>query len=398
MAPIRIQHVVSFSSQDPRHPVENLLNESLIHPWLNCPRDRSRLLKVDLQLERACQIAYIDIGNCGSAFLQIDVGRSTWPSEKSFVTLLPNTTLMNPSDSRLGKERSTVRMFKEGDFLTEAVAERWDRLRVICSQPFNKQAAFGLAFIRLRSPLNQEEQHRGAAAPLQVEASRPLSPSSREPMVNSGGENSRRQEEEKLKEQIHQALSCSSPRVASASPLSRTARMVFSATQARRRCHVSAAPPNPLHLKRKKCIQDPDEKNTGHSTVLTASDSDVQIPPTSSMVQITKPPSRRRLRMDKRSARCRRQTRVQAQRLTLREGDCPTISPSPPDTMQECSSCPICGGYFRMDYLPTHASTCGEAHRPCYISVSSSSDDDSSDPLHSTLPRPSVFAVRCPLL
>ncbi|XP_032114828.1 putative short transient receptor potential channel 2-like protein isoform X2 [Sapajus apella] len=155
MAPVKISHVVSFSSQDPRYPVENLLNpDSPRRPWLSCPQDKSGQLKVELQLERAVPIGYIDVGNCGCAFLQIDVGRSSWPLDRPFVTLLPATMLMSLTDSKQGKNRSRVRMFKDVDFLAPASGESWDRLRLTCSQPFTRHQSFGLAFLRVRSSLD----------------------------------------------------------------------------------------------------------------------------------------------------------------------------------------------------------------------------------------------------
>ncbi|XP_034358219.1 protein XNDC1N isoform X2 [Arvicanthis niloticus] len=103
MAPVKISHVVSFSSQDPKYPVENLLNpDSHRGPWLSCPQDKTRQLKVEFQLERAVPISYIDVD----------------------------------------------------DFLTPASGESWDRLRLTCSQPFTRHQSFGLAFLRVRSSLD----------------------------------------------------------------------------------------------------------------------------------------------------------------------------------------------------------------------------------------------------
>ncbi|KAL6037450.1 hypothetical protein STEG23_036695 [Scotinomys teguina] len=144
-----------FRSNDPKYPVENLLDpDSQRGPWLNCPRDKSGKLKVELQLERVVPISYIDVGNCGCAFLQIDVGRSSWPLDRPFITLLPATMLMSLADSKEGKNRSGVRMFKDDDFLTPASGESWDRLRLTCSQPFTRHQSFGLAFLRVRSSLD----------------------------------------------------------------------------------------------------------------------------------------------------------------------------------------------------------------------------------------------------
>uniref|UniRef100_A0A8D2JJ80 Transient receptor ion channel domain-containing protein n=1 Tax=Sciurus vulgaris TaxID=55149 RepID=A0A8D2JJ80_SCIVU len=149
-------HLVPFcNGRDPKYPVENLLNpDSQRGPWLSCPQDKSGQLKVELQLERAVPISYIDIGNCGCAFLQIDVGRSSWSLDRPFITLLPATMLMSLTDSKQGKNRSGVRMFKNDDFLAPASGESWDRLRLTCSQPFTRHQSFGLAFLRVRSSVD----------------------------------------------------------------------------------------------------------------------------------------------------------------------------------------------------------------------------------------------------
>ncbi|XP_071889097.1 protein XNDC1N isoform X6 [Anas platyrhynchos] len=152
MAPVRISSVVSFSSQDPRFPVENLLREDRGGPWLCCPRDRSRWLRAELQLEAAMAIGYLDLGNCGCALVQVEVGRSSWPRDHPYVPLVPGVPLMTPAESRAGENRCGVRMFKEADFLEPAVGQKWDRVRLTCSQPFSRQGQFGLSFLRLRTP------------------------------------------------------------------------------------------------------------------------------------------------------------------------------------------------------------------------------------------------------
>ncbi|NXY16972.1 XRCC1 protein, partial [Atrichornis clamosus] len=158
MAPVKISYVVSFSSQDPKYPAENLLSEDGIRPWLGCPQDHSRQLSVELQLERASPIGYVDVGNHGCAFLQIEVGRSSWPRDQPYLILVPTVTLMTPADSKLDRNCCGVRMFKEADFLELAVGQKWDRVRLTCSQPFSSCSRFGLSFIRLRTPQEQEPE------------------------------------------------------------------------------------------------------------------------------------------------------------------------------------------------------------------------------------------------
>ncbi len=54
------------------------------------------------------------------------------------------------------------------DFLLQAAEESWDRLRVTCTQPFNKRSQFGLSFLRIRTMEGEAEgssvQHEDIAA------------------------------------------------------------------------------------------------------------------------------------------------------------------------------------------------------------------------------------------
>ncbi|NWR55715.1 TRPC2 protein, partial [Bucorvus abyssinicus] len=236
MAPVKISHVVSFSSQDPRYPVDNLLHEDKLRPWLSCPHDRSRQLRLELQLERASPIGYVDVGmslcpspgwldggrqpqashsphwdagNCGCAFLQIEVGRSSWPLDRSYLTLVPSVALMTPADAKLEQNCCGVRMFKEADFLALAVGQKWDRLRLTCSQPFNRHSQFGLAFLRVRTPL--DPQH----PPLEPQ-NPPLAP---------------QHTQQGLEEQLRSLLQQLEPGARSLARLSRPARMVLSAAR-----------------------------------------------------------------------------------------------------------------------------------------------------------------------
>ncbi|KAM8976889.1 protein XNDC1N [Pelodytes ibericus] len=399
MAPIKLQHVVSFTSQDPKHPVENLLNEDTMHPWLNCPRDRNCQLKVELQLEKASLISYIDIGNSGSAFVQIDVGRSSWPSDRPFVTLLPTSILMAPSDAKSGKNRSGVRMFKEGDFISEVAIEKWDRLRIICSQPFNKQDLFGLSFIRLRSTRSEEDLTQDAAVTPNISQDDGPSPLPTPPLRElsaRGTAEDTRSREEKLKDRLQQVLSSSSAQQRRPAAMSRTARMVISAAKSRKRCLPATSPPSPLHIQLEKSSQQEEEVNAGPGPVLSASCPDTPRTPDGPSRVESKVCGKRSLRMRDPSARSREPPQPQQRRsVQRRRCERPLLAPRSPDTVLECSSCPLCGGYFRVDYLPIHASTCGEDPFPDHVSISSSSDDASSVDLF--LPGRPQSWVTCPV-
>lgn len=47
-------------------------------------------------------------------------------------------------------------LFPTADFSELTVGQKWDRVRLTCSQPFRPCSRFGLSFIRLRTPQEQE--------------------------------------------------------------------------------------------------------------------------------------------------------------------------------------------------------------------------------------------------
>ncbi|NWH23968.1 TRPC2 protein, partial [Grus americana] len=327
MAPVKISYVVSFSSQDPKYPVENLLCEDSLRPWLGCPQDRSRQLRVELQLERASPIGYVDVGNCGCAFLQIEVGRSSWPLDRPYLTLVPSVALMTPADSKLDQNRCGVRMFKEADFLAPAVGQKWDRLRLTCSQPFSKHSQFGLSFIRVRTPLDPEPP--------------PPPPPSQQGLV---GASRASVEEEQLKSRLQQL----EPGAWSPAHLSRPARMVLSAARSRAlRPRTSTGMPG----------SDPElpaEGQGGSASVAPlggqgAAQHALSLWPLLQHLCRSLPAASRRARAGGRArARSHRERRA-------RRGD------SRGDSRHEGTGvCPICSGRFSLDLLPTHASRCGE--------------------------------------
>ncbi|XP_064619641.1 uncharacterized protein LOC135483062 [Lineus longissimus] len=153
MAPVAIKFVVTFTSQDLKYSAETLLtkNEAKYSKWLCAPKERSGVLEGVFQLERACVISGIDIGNAGSANIQFLVGKSSWPMSKDYVCLVPVTTLMKPRDIRDGLNKHGVRMFKEADFNEDAAKEKWDRIKVRLTQHLKKDKPFGLAMMRIKA-------------------------------------------------------------------------------------------------------------------------------------------------------------------------------------------------------------------------------------------------------
>ncbi|NXK00553.1 TRPC2 protein, partial [Corythaixoides concolor] len=328
MAPVKISYVVSFSSQDPRYPVENLLREDGLRPWLSCPQDRSGQLRVELQLERAIPIGYVDVGNCGCAFLQMEVGRSSWAPGQPYLTLVPSVALMTPADSKLGQNRCGVRMFKEADFLAPAVGQKWDRLRLSGSQPFGKHRQLGLRFLRVRTPLEPEPPRPPPPPP-----GRPRLPLSCLLPLPRGADDLSVSRSSREEEQLESRLRQLEPGARSPARLSRPAQLVLLAARSRalRPRASTGAPGGDSELP----AEDP-----GGPAVPGEPAPDSPPPPRRSLPAASGPS-----RLAGRTG-ARRHGESRARRGASGHG--------------ETGICPICSGHFSLDVLPTHASRCGE--------------------------------------
>jgi len=45
---------------------------------------------------------------------------------------------MTPLEARSGSNRTAVRMFDSSKLSATVVKEKWDRVKIVCTQPFNK--------------------------------------------------------------------------------------------------------------------------------------------------------------------------------------------------------------------------------------------------------------------
>jgi len=59
---------------------------------------------------------------------------------------------MTPSESRSNTNRNQVKLLKSNDLNKTCLNEKWDRLKIVCEQKFNRLNPFGLCFIKLYSP------------------------------------------------------------------------------------------------------------------------------------------------------------------------------------------------------------------------------------------------------
>ncbi|KAM9756998.1 DNA repair protein XRCC1 isoform 7-T7 [Dama dama] len=64
---------------------------------------------------------------------------------------------MSPAESRSGSNSNRVRIFGPDKLVRAAAEKRWDRVKIVCSQPYSKDAPYGLSFVRFHSPPDKDE-------------------------------------------------------------------------------------------------------------------------------------------------------------------------------------------------------------------------------------------------
>lgn len=148
---IRPRHVLSFSSEDVVQPAQNILKSETYRKW-RCATGGEKQASVILELERATQIHSIHIGNNGSALVEVLVGRSSWSADEQYQVLLVASSFMSPSESKSFTNTNRVRIFGPDKLSKPVATQKWDRIKVVCTQPFNKNEQYGLSFVNLHSP------------------------------------------------------------------------------------------------------------------------------------------------------------------------------------------------------------------------------------------------------
>uniref|UniRef100_A0A8D0HKY3 DNA repair protein XRCC1 n=1 Tax=Sphenodon punctatus TaxID=8508 RepID=A0A8D0HKY3_SPHPU len=146
------------------HSAENLLKADTYRKW-KAAQAGEKQTSVILQFEKEEQIHGIDIGNEGSAFVEVLGGSSASPSEQDYEVLLVTSCFMSPSESKSGTNLNRVRMFGPDKLVKAAAEKKWDRVKIICSQPYNKTLAYGLSFVKFHSPPENDETPSKTASP-----------------------------------------------------------------------------------------------------------------------------------------------------------------------------------------------------------------------------------------
>ncbi|XP_015228403.1 PREDICTED: DNA repair protein XRCC1 [Cyprinodon variegatus] len=151
MPEIKVKHVVSCSTEDSTHKADNLLSSDTYRKW-KAAKPGEKQTSVILQFEKEEQVHSIDIGNEGSAFIEVLVGNSSAVKNQDYEVLLVTSSFMSPTESRNGTNMNRVRFFGPNQLQKSTAQEKWDRVKIVCTQPYSKNIAYGLAFVKFHSP------------------------------------------------------------------------------------------------------------------------------------------------------------------------------------------------------------------------------------------------------
>uniref|UniRef100_A0A3Q2P428 DNA repair protein XRCC1 n=1 Tax=Fundulus heteroclitus TaxID=8078 RepID=A0A3Q2P428_FUNHE len=156
MPEIKLKHVVSCSTEDSTHKADNLLSSDTYRKW-KAARPGEKQTSVILQFEKEEQVHSIDIGNEGSAFIEVLVGNSSAVKDQDYEVLLVTSSFMSPTESRNGTNTNRVRFFGPNQLQKSTSQEKWDRVKIVCTQPYSKNIAYGLTFVKFHSPPDKND-------------------------------------------------------------------------------------------------------------------------------------------------------------------------------------------------------------------------------------------------
>lgn len=142
-----LKSVYAVSSEDSAHPASNLLGNLQNKKW-KCESPAPSSIFVILQFDKPTKINAIHIGNEHSALIEVFVGRNGWSADQ-YQQILLASQFMSVPESRNSLSTNRVLLFSH-DALDANVRDRkWDLIKVVCSQAFNKHVQYGLSFVKI---------------------------------------------------------------------------------------------------------------------------------------------------------------------------------------------------------------------------------------------------------
>ncbi|XP_028968491.1 DNA repair protein XRCC1 [Galendromus occidentalis] len=141
MLPNPVEKIVSVSSEHPDHKVFSLITGFGSWTTENVGEEKA---EIELKLTDLAQISRIEIANESSAWVDIRVSREGIPD----VPLLPTLCLQTRKESKECENCRAKRVLETGVFNEDVRSDKFDYVKVICRQPFNRNIRYGLSQLK----------------------------------------------------------------------------------------------------------------------------------------------------------------------------------------------------------------------------------------------------------
>lgn len=117
---------------------------------------------VVLELAEPTEINGIDIGNEHSCFIEVRVGRKG-DSDADFKELLLTSSFQTPNESRNSENPNRVRCFNKSALVESNASQKWQLIKLICTQTFNSRVQYGISFVTVYTPEENKKDEAPAA-------------------------------------------------------------------------------------------------------------------------------------------------------------------------------------------------------------------------------------------
>lgn len=144
---IKLEKIISCSSEHPSYPVSNLLEHRSNSSW-RCAKPGEMLATVIFQLAEPSTITGLDIGNYRSCVVIVTASTSSEPD--NWVPIV-NHQFLTHDEAANGKFRDQVQLFTKKELNPDTLKIKFDRVKVTCMQSANLKELFGLSFIQLKT-------------------------------------------------------------------------------------------------------------------------------------------------------------------------------------------------------------------------------------------------------
>ncbi|CAD6227451.1 GSCOCG00001135001-RA-CDS [Cotesia congregata] len=142
---IKLEKIISCSSEHPSYPASNLSCKPSPGPW-KCAKPGEMLAEVVFELPEASCITGINIDNYRSCLVIITAATFQEPDKWVFIL---NHQFMTRDEAVNNKFKDKVQVFTKKELNPDTVDRKFDRVKVTCMQPANLKELFGLTSITL---------------------------------------------------------------------------------------------------------------------------------------------------------------------------------------------------------------------------------------------------------